>query len=155
MNSGKLTREQIQGWVFNRFYYQTAIPVKDAAILSNMPDRDHRRQWITRILDHDGTQGDEGGIEAWLTLGEGLWACKRETSTSQVMCCPGVRFAVRSVHQLRTARAVAGGRLLAASPSCSHRRSTRSGWRTGHSIIRGSIRAGYAYLPQAACRRHP
>ena len=68
MNSGKLTREQIQGWVCNRFYYQISIPIKDAAILSNMPDRDHRRMWIQRILDHDGTQGDEGGIQAWLRL---------------------------------------------------------------------------------------
>ena len=72
MNSGKLTREQIQGWVCNRFYYQISIPIKDAAILSNMPDRDHRRQWIQRIIDHDGTQGDEGGIEAWLRLGEAV-----------------------------------------------------------------------------------
>src|SRR4029078_2713641 len=70
MNSGKLTREQIQGWVYNRFYYQIAIPIKDAAILSNMPDREHRRKWIQRIIDHDGTEGDEGGIEAWIWLGE-------------------------------------------------------------------------------------
>src|SRR5690349_11883915 len=70
MNTGKLTKEQIQGWVCNRFYYQISIPVKDAAILANMPDRHHRRQWIQRIIDPDGTQGDEGGIEAGLTLGE-------------------------------------------------------------------------------------
>ena len=93
MNSGKLTREQIQGWVYNRFYYQIAIPIKDGAILSNMPDRDHRRKWIQRIIDHDGTQGDEGGIEAWIWLGE---ACglKREDITSLNHVLPGVRFAV-------------------------------------------------------------
>jgi len=93
MNSGKLTKEQIQGWVCNRFYYQTAIPVKDAAILSNMPDRDHRRQWITRILDHDGTQGDEGGIDAWLRLGEAVGLPREEVSL-QHRVLPGVRFAV-------------------------------------------------------------
>jgi pyrroloquinoline-quinone synthase len=93
MNSGKLTREQIQGWVCNRYYYQIAIPIKDAAILSNMPDRDHRRQWITRILDHDGTQGDEGGIHAWLTLGEAVGLTREEVS-SQRRVLPGVRFAV-------------------------------------------------------------
>ena len=93
MNSGKLTKEQIQGWVYNRYYYQISIPIKDAAVLSNMPDRDHRRQWIKRIIDHDGTQGDEGGIEAWIWLGQ---ACglQRENVTSLKYVLPGVRFAV-------------------------------------------------------------
>ena len=70
MNQGKLTRQQLQGWVANRFYYQTQIPIKDAAILSNCPARDIRRAWIQRILDHDGTGADMGGIEKWLRLGE-------------------------------------------------------------------------------------
>jgi len=93
MNSGKLTREQIQGWVYNRYYYQISIPIKDAAVLSNMPDREQRRQWIQRILDHDGAQGDEGGIEAWVWLGE---ACglKRVDVTSLEHVLPGVRFAI-------------------------------------------------------------
>jgi pyrroloquinoline-quinone synthase len=93
MNSGQCTKEQVQGWVYNRFYYQISIPIKDAAIMSNMPDRDQRRQWIQRIIDHDGTQGEEGGIEAWLRLGE---ACglKREEITSLKHVLPGVRFAV-------------------------------------------------------------
>ena len=93
MNSGQCTKAQVQGWVYNRFYYQIAIPIKDAAIMSNMPDRDQRRLWIQRIIDHDGTQGEEGGIEAWLRLGE---ACglKREDITSLRHVLPGVRFAV-------------------------------------------------------------
>jgi pyrroloquinoline-quinone synthase len=93
MNSGQCTKAQVQGWVYNRFYYQIAIPIKDAAIMSNMPDRDQRRLWIQRIIDHDGTQGEEGGIEAWLRLGE---ACglKREEITSLKHVLPGVRFAV-------------------------------------------------------------
>jgi len=93
MNSGGCTREQIQGWVLNRFYYQIAIPIKDAAILANMPDRDHRRQWIQRIIDHDGTAAEEGGIEAWLRLGEAV-GLKREEVTSLKHVLPGVRFAV-------------------------------------------------------------
>ncbi len=93
MNSGRCTREQVQGWVYNRFYYQIAIPLKDAAVLANMTDREQRRQWVLRILDHDGTQGDEGGIEAWLRLGE---ACglQREEVKSLKHVLPGVRFAV-------------------------------------------------------------
>lgn len=93
MNSGGLTREQIQGWVCNRFYYQIAIPIKDSAIMANMPDREHRRLWIQRIIDHDGTEGDEGGIEAWLTLADAV-GLAREEVTSLRRVLPGVRFAV-------------------------------------------------------------
>ena len=93
MNEGGLDREAVQGWVANRFYYQIQIPLKDAAILSNCPDRDVRRQWIQRILDHDGREGDEGGIEAWLRLAEAV-GLEREEITDLRHVLPGVRFAV-------------------------------------------------------------
>ncbi|MET3248672.1 coenzyme PQQ biosynthesis protein C [Burkholderia sp. OAS925] len=54
MNSGGCSPEQIRGWVANRFYYQINIPLKDAAVMSNCPDRETRRRWVLRILDHDG-----------------------------------------------------------------------------------------------------
>lgn len=92
MNTGKSTQQQIQGWVANRYYYQISIPVKDAAILANCPDRDVRRQWIQRILDHDGRDGEEGGIEAWLRLGEAV-GLRREEIVSHEHVLPGVRFA--------------------------------------------------------------
>jgi pyrroloquinoline-quinone synthase len=93
MNRGELTREQIQGWVCNRFYYQISIPLKDGALISNCPDREVRRQWVQRILDHDGREGHEGGIEAWVRLGE---ACglTRDDVESLRHVLPGVRFAV-------------------------------------------------------------
>jgi pyrroloquinoline-quinone synthase len=102
LNSGKATPEQIRGWVANRFYYQIAIPVKDAAIMSNTPDREIRRQWIQRILDHDGyeitapdgtTVRDEGGIEAWIKLGIAT-GLTREEIVDLRHVLPGVRFAV-------------------------------------------------------------
>jgi pyrroloquinoline-quinone synthase len=93
MNEGGLDREAVRGWVANRFYYQIKIPQKDAAILSNCPDREIRRQWIQRILDHDGRKGDEGGIEAWLRLGEAV-GLGREEITDLRHVLPGVRFAV-------------------------------------------------------------
>lgn len=93
MHEGKLSREQVQGWVANRFYYQTAIPVKDAAILANCPERDVRRHWVQRILDHDGYGGEAGGIEAWLRLGEAV-GLPREELLSHQHVLPGVRFAV-------------------------------------------------------------
>jgi pyrroloquinoline-quinone synthase len=93
MNAGQCTREQIQGWVCNRFYYQISIPLKDAAILSNCPDREIRREWIKRIIDHDGAQGSEGGIEAWIQLGVAT-GIARDVITSLERVLPGVRFAV-------------------------------------------------------------
>ena len=92
MNSGLSTREQIQGWVANRFYYQVTIPIKDAAIMANCPNRDVRREWVQRILDHDGVEGQEGGIEAWLRLGEAV-GLTRDQINSQELVLPGVRFA--------------------------------------------------------------
>jgi pyrroloquinoline-quinone synthase len=93
MNSGQLDKEAIQGWVANRFYYQMIIPQKDAAIMANCPDREVRRHWIQRIIDHDGTTGDEGGIEAWLLLGDAV-GLKRDDLLSHKFLLPGVRFAI-------------------------------------------------------------
>jgi pyrroloquinoline-quinone synthase len=93
MNEGRLDRRQIQGWTANRFYYQENIPRKDAAILSNCPDREVRRRWIRRIHDHDGTAEGEGGIEAWLRLGEAV-GLTRDEMWDERHVVPGVRFAV-------------------------------------------------------------
>lgn len=93
MYEGKLTREQLQCWVANRFYYQIAIPQKDAAIMSNCPDKEVRKQWITRITDHDGSGEQEGGIEAWIKLGQAV-GLNREELVSLRRVSPGARFAV-------------------------------------------------------------
>jgi pyrroloquinoline-quinone synthase len=93
LNNGGASREQIQGWVANRFYYQACIPMKDAAILANCPDRAVRRSWVQRILDHDGYGDEPGGIESWLRLAEAV-GLSRERVESLVDVLPGVRFAV-------------------------------------------------------------
>ena len=93
MNEGELGPEQIRCWVANRFAYQAAIPRKDAAILANCPDREVRRRWLRRIVDHDGTADGEGGIEAWLRLGEAVGLTRGEME-DQRHVVPGVRFAV-------------------------------------------------------------
>jgi pyrroloquinoline-quinone synthase len=123
MNEGRLSPQALRGWVANRFYYQQNIPAKDAAILANCPLREVRRIWIHRILDHDGvaskpsdqfasprerfTPGepplaDEGGIEAWLRLGEACGLTREELLENRHLQ-PGVRFAVDAyVHFART-----------------------------------------------------
>ena len=97
LNTGRATPEQVRGWVANRFYYQIAIPIKDAAVLSNCPDADVRRGWVQRILDHDGFElngvKDAGGIEAWLRLAEAV-GLRRDEVTDLRHVAPAVRFAV-------------------------------------------------------------
>jgi pyrroloquinoline-quinone synthase len=93
MDAGALTREELQRWVTNRFYYQKCIPLKDAAIMSNCPEPDVRREWIQRIIDHDGTTGETGGIESWLRLGEALGVTRAELQSERGVL-PGVRYAV-------------------------------------------------------------
>ena len=93
LNAGAASPEQIRGWVANRYYYQINIPIKDAAILSNCPDREVRRSWVQRILDHDGYGEDPGGIESWLRLGVAV-GLSRSTVENLTEVLPGVRFAV-------------------------------------------------------------
>jgi pyrroloquinoline-quinone synthase len=92
MNAGQLNRQQIQGWVANRYYYQKIIPIKDAAILSNCPYPAVRRRWILRILDHDGEEEGQGGTETWLRLGEAV-GLSRQDVLDERLVVPGVRFA--------------------------------------------------------------
>lgn len=93
MHRGELSRAELQLWVANRYCYQRAIPLKDAAILSNCPEPAVRRAWIQRIIDHDGREGSEGGLEAWLRLAEAMGVV-RDVALSEAWVLPGVRFAV-------------------------------------------------------------
>ncbi len=95
MHEGRLTPRQLQGWVANRLAYQRAIPRKDAAIISNCPDPDVRREWMQRIVDHDGTRSRTGGIEMWIRLGEAL-GVPREELEDERHVLPGVRFAAEA-----------------------------------------------------------
>ena len=93
MNAGELTREELQRWVINRFAYQAIIPRKDAVSLTKCPEPAVRREWIQRIIDHDGVEGGSGGIESWLRLGEAL-GVSREVIESERLVLPGVRYSV-------------------------------------------------------------
>lgn len=95
MHEGQLTPRQLQGWVANRLAYQRAIPRKDAAIISNCPDPDVRREWMQRIVDHDGIEPGSGGIEMWIRLGEALGVPRNEMEDERHVL-PGVRFAAEA-----------------------------------------------------------
>ena len=107
LNRGELAPFQVRGWVANRFYYQSRIPQKDAAVLANCDDRAERRRWIERILDHDGRgdfrDGQAGGIEAWCQLATATGLPRRDLEAMRHVQ-PGVRFAVDAyVNFARTA----------------------------------------------------
>jgi pyrroloquinoline-quinone synthase len=84
----------VQAWVANRYYYQKQIPVKDAAVLSNLPSAEYRRQWISRIYDHDGRGPDDpGGTVSWLALAKAVGLDENDVRSERAVA-PGTRFAV-------------------------------------------------------------
>ena len=93
MHEGKLTRGQLQAWALNRFCYQSAIPVKDAIILSRSQDAEFRRAWRKRILDHDGEPGRPGGIEKWIKLAEATGLDPARVQSGEGVL-PATRYAV-------------------------------------------------------------
>ena len=95
MYAGKLSQRQFQGWVANRLAYQRVVPRKDGAILSNCPDAAVRREWIQRIIDHDGTEPGTGGIELWIRLGVAL-GVPREEMEDERHVLPAVRLICES-----------------------------------------------------------
>jgi coenzyme PQQ biosynthesis protein C len=101
LHSGKLDRGQVQAWALNRYFYQSMIPVKDAAIMARMADPQLRRIWRQRIIDHDGESDSDGGIVRWLALTDGL-GLDRNYVTSTRGVLPATRFAVEAyVHFVR------------------------------------------------------
>jgi pyrroloquinoline-quinone synthase len=91
--AGDLTPDQVRAWVANRYYYQKAIPVKDALILASLPSRQYRRGWIKRVVDHDGTDEHGGGTESWLALARAVGLSDEEVLSERGVA-PGTRFAV-------------------------------------------------------------
>jgi pyrroloquinoline-quinone synthase len=105
MHAGALSKAQLQGWVLNRYYYQTRIPIKDAILISKSEDPAFRRSWIRRIHEHDGVQEGEGGLAQWVRLGEGVGLGKEElVSLARVL--PAVRFACDAYVELVRTRSL-------------------------------------------------
>jgi pyrroloquinoline-quinone synthase len=95
MHEGGLSREELQDWVANRYYYQSQMPVKDAVILSRLPTRAARRSWIGRIVDQDGAAGYAGGLEEWLRLAEEVGLARVDVESGSRLV-PGAHFAVEA-----------------------------------------------------------
>ncbi len=101
LHGGALTRGQIQAWALNRYYYQSQIPAKDATLIARLPNAELRREWRSRLLDHDGNAPGEGGIARWLKLAEGVGLDPAYVESTAGLL-PGTRFAVDAyVHFVR------------------------------------------------------
>lgn len=72
LHGGQCTPDEVRAWVINRWAYQAAIPMKDAAFMSRVYDPAMRREWRSRIEDHDGGVEEGGGIRRWLKLAEAV-----------------------------------------------------------------------------------
>ncbi|MFI5031758.1 MAG: pyrroloquinoline-quinone synthase PqqC [Reyranellales bacterium] len=95
LHGGKLSKQQVQAWALNRYYYQVMIPIKDAHALTHLPTADLRREWRRRIIDHDGDREGTGGIERWLKLAEGVGLDRAYVESTEGLL-PGTRFAVEA-----------------------------------------------------------
>jgi len=101
LHDGKLDKGQVQAWALNRFYYQSRIPAKDATLLARLPTPELRREWRSRLLDHDGDAPGTGGIARWLRLAEGL-GLDPAMVEGATRILPATRFAVDAyVHFVR------------------------------------------------------
>jgi coenzyme PQQ biosynthesis protein C len=101
LHGGKCNKGQVQAWALNRYYYQAMIPIKDASLIARCEDSAVRREWRSRLVDHDGEREGDGGIARWLMLTDGL-GLERDYVTSLRGLLPGTRFAVEAyVHFVR------------------------------------------------------
>ena len=93
LHGGKCTKGQVQAWALNRYYYQATIPIKDASLIARCEDSAVRREWRSRLVDHDGEREGDGGIARWLKLTDGL-GLERGYVTSLRGLLPATQFAV-------------------------------------------------------------
>src|SRR5215470_5487702 len=101
LHGGKCSKGQVQAWALNRYYYQAMIPQKDASLIARCEDSDIRREWRSRLVDHDGKEPGDGGIARWLNLTDGV-GLDRDYVTSLRGILPATKFAVEAyVHFVR------------------------------------------------------
>ncbi len=83
----------MQAWALNRYYYQASIPLKDASLIARCDDPAIRREWRSRLVDHDGEHEGDGGIARWLKLTDSLGLERAYVKSLQGLL-PATRFAV-------------------------------------------------------------
>ena len=125
LHGGKCSPDEVRAWVINRWAYQSAIPMKDAAFMSRCTDPDMRRAWRSRIEDHDGGIDDGGGLRRWLKLAEAVGLDSDYVASGRGVL-PATRFAVdayvRYVRDMPLLQAVASSLTELFAPKIHERR---------------------------------
>ena len=95
---GQCTREQLQGWAKERYYFTKQVPIKEYSILYNCPHTDVRRMWLPKAIEEEGEDliGKAGKPhpEYWLDVCVGLGLDREFVKRSEPLF--GVKFAVDS-----------------------------------------------------------
>ncbi len=124
LHAGDCNPDQVRAWVINRWAYQAAIPMKDAAFMSRC-GADMRRNWRSRIEDHDGGVEEGGGIRRWLKLAEAVGLDPDYVASGRGVL-PATQFAVdayvRYVRDMPLLQAVASSLTELFAPSIHERR---------------------------------
>jgi pyrroloquinoline-quinone synthase len=125
LHVGECSPDQVRAWVINRWAYQAAIPMKDAAFLSRCTDPAMRRAWRSRIEDHDGGISEGGGIRRWLRLAEAVGLDPDYVASGRGVL-PATQFAVdayiRYVRDMPLLQAVASSLTELFAPSIHEQR---------------------------------
>jgi pyrroloquinoline-quinone synthase len=93
LHAGRCSPGEVRGWVANRWYYQSVLARKNAAIIANCPLPEVRRRWLERVTFHDGGREGEGGQADWLVLADAV-GLAREELLDERHVARGTRFAV-------------------------------------------------------------
>ena len=153
LHGGQCTKGQVQAWALNRYYYQAMIPVKDASLIARCEDPVVRREWRSRLVDHDGAEEGDGGIARWLKLTDGL-GLDRDYVTSTRGLLPATRFAVdayvRFVRERTLLEAIASSLTELFSPTIISERV--EGMLKGYDFVTPETLAYFAKRPPQARR---
>jgi pyrroloquinoline-quinone synthase len=95
---GKCSKEQLQGWAKDRYYFTKQVPIKEYSILYNCPYTEVRRLWLPKAIEEEGEDiiGKSGKPhpEYWLDVCEGLGLDREFVMNYEPLY--GVKFAVNS-----------------------------------------------------------
>ena len=153
LHSGQCTKGQVQAWALNRYYYQACIPLKDASLIGRCEDRDIRREWRSRLVDHDGESADDGGIARWLRLTDGLGLPRADVVSTRLLLPatrPAVDAYVRFVREKTLLEAIASSLTELFSPTIIGERV--AGMLAGYSFVTRETLAYFDKRPPQANR---
>ena len=145
LHGGKLNKGQVQAWALNRYCYQSAVPRKDAALISRVHDRELRREWVHRILDHDGA-GRRGRRHRALAGADRCAGPRPRLCRLHAGRAAGDALRGRGLRHLRARPHAAGGGGLLADRAVRARHPSRAHLRHAGEL-RLHRRAGHAVFP--------